>query len=73
MKYCIVNGLSDRPFYPEIYYDGEYHPICGIDFNDEAATTACRDIDRFTEVLHEKQIIAQTLRNSTHKNDGECL
>eukprot|EP00398_MALV-I-01_sp_L67-1_P000699 gene699-605_t len=46
-----VDGLdlSDRAFYPEIYYEGAYHPICGIDFNDEAAATACRDILRVTE------------------------
>ena len=31
--------MSDRPFYPQIFHDGAYHPICGVDFNDEAAAT----------------------------------
>ena len=48
--FTLLIGISDRPFYPEIHYEGEYYPICGIDFNDEAATTACRDIDRLTEI-----------------------
>ncbi len=43
--------FSDRAFYPEIYYEGAYHPICGIDFNDEAAAMACRDIDVLKEYI----------------------
>jgi hypothetical protein len=45
----VVSGTSDRPrsdtkFIPEIDYEGQYYPICGLNFwdNDEGASALCR-------------------------------
>ena len=56
LYFVMFCNVSDVPFYPEIYYNGEYYPICGIDLNDQAAAMACTDIDRLTEVSTNKII-----------------
>ena len=33
--------IANVPFVPEIFFEGEYHPVCVLNFNDHGATEVC--------------------------------